>query len=62
MRRDDFVLPPDTPHSTIKPIQYRSRLWLAKDSFNMFFVKPRPNWWFRMWQRAFFGFVWEEIN
>jgi len=60
MRRDDTVLP--STHPTLKPTQYQSRLWIAKDSFNMFFVEPRPNWWHRMWQRVLLGFIWEEID
>lgn len=50
--------------STIKAIPYRSRMWVApgQGGFCMYFVRPRPNWWFRLWQRVFFGFIWEEID
>ncbi len=43
---------------------YRSRLWVAPgpSGFSMMFVRPRPNRWFRLWQRVFFGFIWEEID
>jgi hypothetical protein len=60
MSRPEPLLPPsDTLNQ-----QYRSRLWVAPgpNGFCMFFVRPRPNWWYRMWQRVFFGFIWEEID
>lgn len=56
------LLPPDMP-LPLGPPQYKSRLWVAPgpNGFNLSFVRPRPNWWYRMWQRLFLGFVWEEL-
>jgi hypothetical protein len=50
-KSDEFQLP------------YQSRLWVAPgpNGFCMLFLRPRPCWWFRLWQYAFFGFVWEKI-
>ena len=43
---------------------YRSRMWVAPGpgGFCMMFLCDRPNWWYRLWQRMFFGFIWEDIS
>jgi hypothetical protein len=43
---------------------YRSRMWVAPGpgGFCMMFLTERPNWWYRLWQRLFFGFIWEDIS
>jgi hypothetical protein len=53
------LLPP-----TIEAVPYQSRLWVAPgpNGFCLHFVRPRPNWWFQLWQYVFFGFIWEEID
>lgn len=60
MSRPEPLLPP----TTNLVIPYQSRLWVAPgpNGFCTYFIRPRPNWWFRLWQRAFLGFIWEEIE
>lgn len=43
---------------------YRSRLWVAPGpgGFSVMFMNDRPKWWYRLWQRLFLGFVWEDIS
>jgi len=37
---------------------YESCLKINKD-LQIDFMREKPNWWFRMWQKLFFGFEWE---
>jgi len=57
--RPSPLLPP-----TIAAIPYRSRLQVVPgpSGFSMSFMRPRPNWWHRLWQRVFLGFIWEKID
>ena len=44
--------------------RHRSRMWVAPGpgGFCMMFLTERTNWWYRLWQRMFFGFIWEDIS
>jgi|GEM_PF-3238786 len=57
--RPEPLLPPTSP---LMP--YRSRLWVAPGpgGFSVMFMNDRPKWWYRLWQRLFLGFVWEDIS
>lgn len=37
----------------------KSTLWLA-EACCFHFAKPKPNWWYRLWQRVLLGWKWEE--
>lgn len=51
------------PTLGITPAPPRSRLKLGRciNGVQFYFVTPRPNGWYRFWQRVVFGFVWEEL-
>jgi hypothetical protein len=54
------LLPPTS--GTLAPIPYKSRLWIVEGGLNFMFVNPQPCWWFRLWQRVFLGWIWEELD
>ena len=55
--QDPPLLPPVSP-----VFPYRSLLWIGPGEACIRSTHDRPNWWFRLWQRAFFGFIWEDIS
>ena len=60
--RPEPLLPPCGDKLHQQP--YRSRMWVAPGpgGFCMVLLIERPNWWHRLWQRMFFGFIWENIS
>lgn len=39
--------------------KYKSTLKINTD-LQISFLKEKPNWWFRIWQKLFLGFEWED--
>ena len=39
----------------------KSELDIHHGTLNIHTPNPMPNWWFRMWQRLFLGFVWRKL-
>lgn len=56
MRHVQF--PTDCP--TINLPKYIAKVKMTSDTW--FSQTYKPNWWFRLWQRLFLGWTWEDIN
>lgn len=47
--------------SCINVPQYKSQM-VINGGLTIHFQQPKPNWFWRFWHRAFFGFIWKELK
>jgi hypothetical protein len=49
-----------TNNSALEMPKYKSRLTI-NSNFILYFYRPRPNWWWRLWYGLLLGWKWEKL-